>query len=149
MSKIRVKLPAPQPKQELFLRDTHKYVAFGGARGGGKSWAIRMKAVILALAYKGIRICIVRRTYQELRDNHVNPLIKMLPREIYRYNKQENTITFVNGSVIFFRFYATDTDSRGFQGIEYHCIFIDEATQILENHFKEIAASCRGVDDFP
>ena len=27
-------LPKPQPKQEMFLRDHHKYVIFGGARGG-------------------------------------------------------------------------------------------------------------------
>ena len=28
-------IPAPNEKQKLFLSDTHKYVAFGGARGGG------------------------------------------------------------------------------------------------------------------
>ena len=77
--KISVVLPVPQPKQELFLRDTHRYVAFGGARGGGKSWAIRIKATILALYHAGIRICIVRRTYPELTENHVNPFLKLLP----------------------------------------------------------------------
>ena len=28
-------IPAPSEKQRLFLMDRHKYVGFGGARGGG------------------------------------------------------------------------------------------------------------------
>ena len=28
-----------QPKQTLFLKDKHRHIAYGGARGGGKSWA--------------------------------------------------------------------------------------------------------------
>lgn len=146
---INVKLPKPQPKQELFLADTHKYVAFGGARGGGKSWAIRLKSSILALAHKGIRICIVRRTYAELTENHINPFLKLLPLDVYKYNKSEKVLTFVNGSVICFRYCSGDEDLRFFQGVEYDIIFIDEATQILENHFKEISASVRGVNPFP
>ena len=31
-------------KQDAFLRDGHRHVAYGGARGGGKSWAVRTKA---------------------------------------------------------------------------------------------------------
>ena len=50
-------------KQDQFLRDRHRHVAYGGARGGGKSWSVRQKAKILALAYPGIRILIVRQTY--------------------------------------------------------------------------------------
>ena len=36
-----LQIPQPSPKQMQFLTDTHKYVGFGGARGGGKSWAVR------------------------------------------------------------------------------------------------------------
>ena len=34
----------PNPRQREFLACEKKYVAFGGARGGGKSWAVRTKA---------------------------------------------------------------------------------------------------------
>lgn len=147
--KTKIELPLPQPKQELFLRDTHKYVAFGGARGGGKSWAIRIKAIILCMVHKGIKICIVRRSYAELKGNHIDPFLKLLPQGAYKYNKTEHDLVFKNGSVISFRYYTRDEDSRNFQGIEYDVIFIDEATQLLENHFKEISASCRGINPFP
>ena len=61
----------PNPRQQEFLRCRKKYVAFGGARGGGKSWAVRAKAKLLALRYPGIRLLLVRRTYQELEANHI------------------------------------------------------------------------------
>ena len=57
-----LRLDAPSEKQEAFLSDTtHKYIAYGGARGGGKTWAVRVKAALLALRYAGIQILIIRR----------------------------------------------------------------------------------------
>ena len=59
-------LSPPNEKQKLFLQCRKKYIAFGGARGGGKSWAVRTKALLGAYNYAGIRILILRRTYPEL-----------------------------------------------------------------------------------
>ena len=70
----------PNPRQQEFLRCRKKYVAFGGARGGGKSWAVRTKAKLLALRYPGIRLLLVRRTYQELEANHIRFLRQELAR---------------------------------------------------------------------
>ena len=36
---MKLTLPTPTPRQREFLHDTHRYIAFGGARGGGKSFA--------------------------------------------------------------------------------------------------------------
>ena len=78
MAKVSLKIPDPQPKQKLFLKAKKKHVGFGGARGGGKSWVVRVKAILLSLQYAGIAILIVRRTYPELESNHGKPLKKML-----------------------------------------------------------------------
>lgn len=32
---VSTTIPEPNPKQKLFLEDHHKYIAFGGSRGGG------------------------------------------------------------------------------------------------------------------
>ena len=37
----------PNAKQEAFFHAQTRYVAYGGARGGGKSWAMRMKLILL------------------------------------------------------------------------------------------------------
>ena len=59
---LTLEIDPPSEKQILFLKAKTKHVGFGGARGGGKSWAVRTKAKLLAFRYPGIRILIVRRT---------------------------------------------------------------------------------------
>ena len=56
MGQIELVLDKPYPKQIEFFKATNKYIAYGGARGGGKSWSARTKAVLLALNYSGIQI---------------------------------------------------------------------------------------------
>lgn len=56
----------PSIKQWEFLTAKEKYIAYGGARGGGKSWAVRAKAMLMCAHYGGIKCLIVRRTYPEL-----------------------------------------------------------------------------------
>ena len=51
-------IPDPSEKQCLFIQDQHKYIAYGGARGDGKSWAVRVKAALLCLNYPGIKVMI-------------------------------------------------------------------------------------------
>ena len=87
MAQIVLNIGEPNEKQKLFLSAVEKYVAFGGARGGGKSWSVRVKAILLAFAYAGITITIIRKTYPELQANHIKPLKAMLPQGSYRYNK--------------------------------------------------------------
>lgn len=141
-------IPPPNEKQKLFLRDTHKYVAFGGARGGGKSWAVRVKAMLLALKYDGIKIMIVRHTYPELRANHIVPMREMIGGlAIYKETAKE--FLFPNGSVILFRHCQTEKDVDKYQGTEVDVLFLDEATQLSEEQYNRFKACVRGVNRFP
>ena len=146
MAKLRI--PAPSEKQKQFLTAKTKHIGFGGARGGGKSWSVRAKAKLLAVYYKGIRILIVRRTYPELINNHINILRAEL-LDIARYNDKDKVLKFANGSTINFAYCAKDTDLDRLQGVEYDIIFLDEATQLSEYQMKTITACLRGVNDFP
>ena len=70
-SEKMLSMPHPNEKQRKALREHCRYVGYGGARGGGKSWAVRIKAVLLCLTYPGIKILITRKTYRELLNNHI------------------------------------------------------------------------------
>jgi phage terminase large subunit len=137
-----------QPKQDLFLRAKTRYVGYGGARGGGKSWAVRTKAIVMAGAHKGIRQLIVRRTYGELTENHIN-IMREICAPIAKYNDRDKQLRFRNGSVIKFDYCATDKDLSHYQGVQYDIIYLDEATQLTEYQIKQISACLRGVNDFP
>ena len=141
-------IPVPNPRQEMFFRARERFVAYGGARGGGKSWAVRVKALLMALYYPGIRILIVRRTYPELRANHIEEMRSMC-RGIAEYRELDKMLRFFNTSRICFGYCADESDADRYQGQEYDAIFIDEATQITERMFRKITACMRGVNAFP
>lgn len=143
-----IDLGTPSEKQKLFLEAKCRYVAFGGARGGGKSHAVRMKAVLLAMAHAGIRLLIVRRTFPELHNNYEIFLTPML-KGVAKYNNTNKEYMFSNGSVIKLDYCNNDGDLDHFQGVQYDCIFIDEATQLPEHHLQKINACLRGTNNFP
>ena len=154
MTAASISMPEPNARQRLAMETKTKYIIFGGARGGGKSWMVRWKAVLLCLHYAGIKILIVRRSFPELTKNHINPLKGILRSNrkrdrIASYNGTEHKFTFPNGSTISLSYCARDDDLGHFQGDEYDVIFIDEATQQTEYQIKVIAACLRGVNDFP
>ena len=78
----------PNSRQREFFLSRARHTAYGGARGGGKSWAVRKKSAGLALSYNGISILILRRTFPELRENHILPMTADLAG-IARYRETE------------------------------------------------------------
>ena len=138
----------PNKKQRRFFLARERYIGYGGARGGGKSWAVRVKALLLALYYPGIRLLLVRRSYGELEDNHIRPLRKLLG-ELAVYREGEKSFSFPNGSRLRFGYCDAESDVLRYQGQEYDCIFLDEATQLTEFQFQTFKGCLRGVNDFP
>ena len=138
-------------KQWAFFESRVRITCYGGARGGGKSWAERTKAGRGALRYAGIRILILRREYGDMEGTLISPLLKILPSEIYSYNKSDHLITFINGSTIKFGNmpgYSAAVNGK-YQGQEYDWLFIDEATQFTEEEFKGLNAIVRGANNIP
>ncbi len=138
----------PNPRQAEFLRCQAKYIAFGGARGGGKSWAVRTKAKLLALHYPGIRLLLLRRSLPEVEANHIRFLRRELA-DVAEYRAAARQFVFSNGSVLESGYCACDGDMDRYQGAEYDVIFLDEATQLKEEWMKQFAACLRGVNGFP
>lgn len=145
---MELTLDAPNARQRAFLHETRRHVAFGGARGGGKSWAVRTKAILLALQYPGIRILIVRKTYKELMNNHVIYLQQTL-HDLAVYHRTDQLFRLPGGSTIAFGYCGCDSDLDQYQGAEYDIVFLDEATQLDESWIRRITACVRGVNAFP
>ena len=139
---------APNSKQRLFFSSRAKYTAYGGARGGGKSWALRRKLIALCLRYPKIKCLLVRRTYAELKSNHLQPMLAEYSAFV-SYSESEKTLSLPNGSTIIFGYCSSDRDLLRYQGQEYDVIAIDEATQLSEYQFSVFKACLRGCNDFP
>lgn len=138
----------PNPKQWDFLRATAPYVLYGGAKGGGKSFVIRLKAKLLCLQHPGIRCLILRKTFPELRENHQLPLQVEL-NGFAKWKDAEKAFVFPTGSRIRLGYCDTESDVLQYLGQEYDVMFIDEATLMTEYVLEMLKSSVRGVNDFP
>lgn len=140
--KRHVRLGRPQPKQEEFFCAEERFVAYGGARGGGKSWAARTKAIMLALAHNGIQILFLRRTLAALRENHIYQMRKIL-KDSASYKSSTHEFIFPNGSRIVLGYCAAEDDVLQYQGQGYDVIFMEEATQFTEFQYQALTESNR------
>lgn len=145
---MNIVIEKPNEKQKAFFEAKERFVAYGGARGGGKSWALRRKLLLLGVKNAGIKMLLIRRTFAELRENHILPLQSEL-KGIATYKDSSKTFTFVNGSRLVLGYMATEADVLQYQGQEYDIIALDEATQLTEYQFQTLTASLRGANSFP
>ncbi len=132
----------PFPKQADFFRSQTRYTAYGGSRGGGKSDAARMKAILLCLRWAGIQILFMRRTYPELKENHLLPAMKIL-NGVAKYSGVDKAFMFPNGARLKFGYCKNESDLLQYQGQAYDVIFLEECTQFPEQVFTTMTESNR------
>jgi hypothetical protein len=120
----------PSERQAEFHNATEQDVLYGGAAGGGKSYAIVMEAFKSAIRHPGIRILIMRRTFDELAES----IFPVLAKHRYglklgaRWNGSEKELRFSNGSILRCRYLETAADASRRQGGQYQLLLVDEAT---------------------
>ena len=134
----------PNPKQEQFFLADARHIAYGGARGGGKSWAMRRKFVLLAFRYAGLRLLLLRRTLPELNENHVLPLQREL-NGLVAYQATQRAFQFPNGSRIKLGYCDREADVFQYQGQEYDVIGLEEATHFTETQMQFLTTCNRSV----
>lgn len=136
-----------QPKQkelkEAIEFAEYDWIGFGGARGGAKSHAIQDLAILFGLKYKTYSL-LFRRYYNELLDNHINPIMTRHPYLRKFYNKADRILYHPDGEPILrFGYAEAESDIYKFQGISYPLIFVDEATQSTQEMMEWLQSSNR------
>lgn len=119
-------LYTPTDRQALFHAAGENLVLYGGAAGGGKSYAMLVDALRYCM-YDDYRGLIIRKT---------SPMLKELigvSRSLYpkafpgaKYNKAENVWYFPSGATIEFGYLDKEEDLERYQGLPYAYIGFDE-----------------------
>jgi|SRR6266850_1009062 len=142
-----------QPKQaelwQLAENSTATWLGFGGSRGGAKSGGGRRVMMIRRIQHPNTRGLIIRRTFDEVYENHILKYFEEWPRLRTWYSATHKAITLPNGSIVKFGYAEHKGDINAFQGQEYMDIFPDEATHFTEEELKFLKTCNRapGYDD--
>jgi|FLYL01.1.fsa_nt_gi hypothetical protein len=120
-------------------------VLYGGAAGGGKSYALRALAVSYCLQYPGATVVLFRRTFRELEDTHILRLQSELPSYLATYKATTHDFVFTNGSILMCRFCEKETDVRSYDTFEADLMLFDELTAFSEFQYVYLTTRCRST----
>lgn len=133
-------------------------LCFGGGAGSAKSFLGAYWIIKSCLKYPGTRYLVGRARLSTLKSTTLLSLFEvckiqgLIVDEHFKYNAQDNTIKFFNGSMIFLKdlfFYPNDPQFDSLGSLEVSAVFIDEAQQITETAFEVVRSRIRyRLDDF-
>ena len=133
--------------QTNFLAASEREVFYGGARGGGKSYAMLVDP--LRFCHKEHHRCLLlRRSMPELRDM-INHSQRLYPKAYpgTKWREQEKEWRFPSGARIEFGYAENLTDVLRYQGQSYTWIGVDELPQYpTPEIYNFLRSSLRSVD---
>ena len=134
----------PTKKQRMFHESTANEVLYGGAAGGGKSYAICWDAFKRCLTYPGTNAYLFRRTYPELKQTLIATMMRIVPKELGRYRGSDYTMHLINGSVIHFCHLPNEGEGLlKYQGAEIQWLYFDELTHFTQHMYEYIRTRLR------
>ncbi|KKN00368.1 hypothetical protein LCGC14_1138430 [marine sediment metagenome] len=151
---LKIEVPL-QPKQRELLRLVEEapesVIGYGGSRGGAKSHGTRAVMLIRRFAYPGTAGLLFRRTFNDLWENHLQPLFRQYPFMRAWYNTQHRELTIPTDppSLIKFGYAEHQGDIEEFQGKQYADIYVDEATKLTQGEIEFLRTCNRWAGDSP
>ena len=135
---------SPSQRQLMFLHAAEKEQLYGGAKRGGKSVAISMKAILLSVMYPGNRGGLFRQDLTDLRDSLLVTFFQVCPSELiidhHQTHKQILIDTGSKPSVILYGGLGDIHDVESAKGKEFGWFAIDEPSEIDPEAYRMLLA---------
>jgi len=140
--------PHPGP-QTAFIEAPVFETVYGGARGGGKTFACLGEFILHAQTWGGLaKGLFLRRTRESLKDAIREA--KGLYRGIAIWKSTRNEFHFFNGAILVFNYLDKDDDAEQYQGHQYTRLYVEELTQFPDpTPIKKMFATLRSANGVP
>lgn len=138
------------PKQGDAFNSLATEILYGGAAGGGKSFLMRVAAVIWCAMIPGLQVYLFRRIRDDLVKNHMEGpkgfRALLAPWSFVGLVQiVEDEIRFWNGAKIYLCHCKDESDIYKYQGSEIHVLLIDELTHFTEAMYRFLRQRVRMV----
>ncbi len=137
-------------KQVLAFESKATEILYGGAAGGGKSFLMRIAAIVWCATIPGLQVYLFRRVSADLTKNHVEGpkgfravLAPWVAEGFCRI--VDDQIRFWNGSKIYLCHCEEERHIYKYLGSEIHVLIIDELTTFTETMYRFLRNRVRMV----
>lgn len=138
----------PKSKQLAAHANRTKYLLFGGAMGGGKSWFLCAEAIRNAMEFAGNRLVVIRKERSVIVNTILVTFFQICPPAIIKdFNRSALQITFINGSILNFLSADKSKDPllNKLKGLEIGWFGIDEANEISIEAYQILKTRMRWI----
>lgn len=127
--------PKQQKYAEAVFSGKYRYLYYGGAIRGGKSYGIMAVLFALCAIFPGSRWAIVRKDLPTLRRNVVPIFDKLKPDSFSSFNQSTWEATHENGSkiILFPESHAGDKGYNRWRGLEVNGFWLTEANELQQS----------------
>lgn len=134
----------PSARQYAFVAYTGKEAFYGGAAGGGKSWALLM-AALQYVDVPGYHALILRRTLNELKlpGALIEIAQQWLGGSDAKWNANDRRWTFPSGATLSFGYIGQEGAETRYQSANFSFIGFDEVTAFAEDVYTYMFVRCR------
>lgn len=131
-------------KQQEALNHEAKFLLYGGAKGGGKSWFLCIWVFLMAIKNRGNKLFFCRRRSVDFTNTTLETWKKSIPANLYRINEQKKKIYIdCANSVIDYGGLDDPLLIQGLNSAEYAHIGVDQAEEIEQDSFSMLRGTLR------
>jgi phage terminase large subunit len=131
-------------KQQEALHHPAKFLMYGGAKGGGKSWFMCVWIFLMAMKYRGNKLFFCRRRSVDFTNTTLETWKKVIPANLYRIHEQKKKIFIIpSGSVIDYGGLDDPLLIQSLNSSEFAHIGVDQAEEIEMDSFAMLRGTLR------
>ncbi len=137
-------LAASAAARECDVSDGPTAVAYGGARGGGKShWLLAQMGADDCQRVPGLKCLLLRKVGKANMEHFEDLRRRLFGRLPHEFSAHRGILNFPNGSRIIAGHFQAEKDIDAYLGLEYDVVGIEEATTLSNRKHQDISTCCR------